>query len=230
MVTNVAGVPRPRIISGIRPLAERWTDTLDYAAKVIPENDVERACLTLSISEINLDKVNDAIVRSKEQRYALVEPSPELRKCRQELFEMRRTYEGKAAQLRELQKRWIWRARNSWQHRLLRSLRPDMYDEPPALPAWNTEDYPDPIIARQAAKKLFEQVQRLESLIEPLANAAQFDGLDEGPQALHLAHALYDDSIELKNRVIALEAQVSALQAQLSKSTRSTKLRIKSHD
>jgi hypothetical protein len=222
MVTSVARVHRPRIVSGLRPLAERFQDTVDYASRVIPEGDPERSCLTLSVSETNLDRINDAIVRSKERRYALVEPSPELRRGRKEVYDLMVTHDRLVGDLKSAQQRWLWRAKLDWKHKLLRSLRADMVDLPPLMiPNWDPDKYPDAPSARLAAREIFAKLQHVETLVAAINNAMQFDSTPPELQSEHLIHARWDDSVEYKTRLIAVEAQLAAALAEIDKLKRS---------
>jgi aminopeptidase C len=124
-------------------LAERWTAMIDRADRELKIGDPERSCLTLSCSEQNLDQVCDALARSAARRHALTEPSEDLRKARRNVYQMVCNHDEVVGRLKDAQQKWLWRARNSWQHKLLRSLRADMFHLPPLLMlSWDSDKYP----------------------------------------------------------------------------------------
>jgi len=97
-----------------------------------------------------------------------------------------------------------------------------MSEEIPTLNTdWDRGQFPDVISARKRAKELHAQIKELEQISSRAFNTMSFDSLGPGEQAIHLCHGLYDDSIELKNRMAVLEQQVSKLTLQIGRLQRS---------
>jgi hypothetical protein len=170
---------------------------------------------------LSVDRVEDAINEVLAARAAAKEPSPELRQAWNALSAMQANYNKMVGELKEAQKKWLWRAKTDWKHKLLRSFRADM-DELPLLidtskSFYYVPEYWDTAHVRKTTAAVFAQLQRVERLNTLISNAMGFEGLEPGAQAEHLCHALYDDNVNLKSRLAAAEAAIGALQVDISK-------------
>jgi hypothetical protein len=167
---------------------------------------------------VSVDAVEDALDRVKAARLAATEPSDELRKVWNELYELEKSFNTRAHELKKAQA-WLWRSRGDWRHQLLRNLKPEMFVSPEPYDSTHryAKKYPDVFSTRKAAREVFAKLQELESLTNLVGNVQAFDTLEPGDQAVHLCHALYDENIELRTRLTAAEAAIATLQAEVSK-------------
>jgi hypothetical protein len=215
---------RPRFgSSGGLPLAHRFEQARTAALAYLKQSDPEfTQVANAMVSEPNLDMIEDAVEAVRQRREPPV--SEELRRARREVYDLVVTHDRLVGELKTAQQRWLWRAKSDWRHKLLKSLKADMTTLPPLMiPNWDADTYQDPQAARLAAREVFAKVQYVENLVSLISNGMQFDGLDDGAQAIHLIHALWDDRAEDKTRLIAVEAQLSAALAEIEKLRRSTK-------
>jgi hypothetical protein len=218
MVTNVTRTPDPRYrtVGGIH-LADRFQHAVDRAARQIPEGAPERdGIFGLMVSEHNIDLLYNAVEKFK-QRAALPVP-PELRAEWNALCDLQRHHNEVVREIVELQKTFLWRCNRDWRHRLLRSAKADMFVAPAIIDTdWDTKECPDIKTTRIAQQKARAQLERALELRALIGNAVAFDGEPPEAQAIHMVHALFDNANELSERVIKLEALVSALQAELNR-------------
>jgi hypothetical protein len=220
MVGNVGRIPDPQRRTGLnggRPLHVRFQEALQIAAREIPADDVGRQCLNLMESELNLDTIYSAIDASR-QRRAPPEPTPELRAIWQEIYQLITEFNADAIKLKQLS-RWLDYARQDWRH-ILRKLNPDVFTPAPGTFPTNTRSgdlYPTVMGAREAAKALITRRAWLRDIVSEIEGAKTFETWPHGEQALELCHALFNENINLKNRVTALESAAMALQAQVGR-------------
>jgi hypothetical protein len=201
-------------LAGGRPLAVRFTEIRDRALKEIPPSDPDFSCINLMMSESSIDLIYEALERSAARR-APPEVPPALRQAWNEISAAQRNYNKRVTDLKELQQKVLWRAQTDWKHALLRSFNADMWTLPPPMNTdWvGSELYPDIVSAKAAQKTILAQLQSIEKLVDQVANAAGFDSLEPGEQALHLSRALFEDYTALVNRVVQLEAQLKSRKA-----------------
>jgi hypothetical protein len=74
---------------------------------------------------------------------------------------------------------------------------------------------------RKTTQSVFARLQRVEGLNTLMSNAMALEGLDSGARSEHLCHALFDDSLELKSRLVAAETTIAALQTEVKELKRS---------
>jgi hypothetical protein len=210
MVYNAGIQPlyRPRSgTSGGAPLITRFEAIRTRALRELKPDDPEYHVVNSMVSEQAIDAMEDAIAAARKRKEPVV--SPQLQEAWATLCDLQRHYNEVIREIEEAQKLFLWRCRDDWRHRLLRSTKPEMLEGlVPVNLDWDTRDYPDVPTTRAAQKQARAELERVLELRSLINNAVAFN--DEAPavQAMHLCHALYDDSVQLRARVTALEAQL----------------------
>jgi hypothetical protein len=218
MPDAVGRIPSPQFRTGLHgamPLEKRFIAAKEWALRNTPPGDEEYSAIhRLMVSEQNIDNLYGIAERAKARHTPVINPA--LQAAWGEISRLSHQHNEKARELLEAWKRWRFQVGTDWRHKLLRS--PDTLPEL-AIIDTNQDasvEFPTVIDARQRAKEVAAQIQQLEAVAATYFNAMSFNGLEESTQAVHLCHALYDDNIELKNRIAALEQQVNKLSRKTS--------------
>jgi hypothetical protein len=227
MVTSVsAKVYAPRIgVAGARPRNIRFAEALATADREIPKGSPHREGLFgLYCSEENIDLINAAIEKARHERVVASAPNPRVVEHCREIYAL---LEGQPDTLNQLARKI-----NGAQSQLL-SLRNDPRykklgdrilpaDCIVALPLLNTDYYsPDRFKTPDESKAARDDVhtRRLEALRvwSLISTALAFKDLPRAEQAMQLVLADVDDERVLKRRITALESEVAALRAIVTK-------------
>jgi hypothetical protein len=173
------------------------------------------------MSELGLDDLLDALEAAKAQ---LTPPpdTPERREAVREYYEMRRQWNAACIEIKNSQG-WLQRAVNDWKHRLLSDISTDCFHIPAQLPTEVGVEFNSAYQARQVVKDLLPRLQWARGALAKIGDARSFDNQPIEQQCLSLIHSLFARLLESQNRIIALEAATTALQAQLNKRRRSKK-------
>lgn len=209
---------RPRIgHESARPIAERWQEAVDLLNRIAPGT-----AYPPMISEHNLDTLSDLIVEKRKAK-AKPEPDAQTRQAANEYFEMQRQWNSVALEIKNDQ-RWLLRAKDSWQHRLLRDITPNCFEVPGLFDtACGEFPFQSARGAREAAKALLPHLQRLHGIRAAISEAQRHDSLSAGDRALELIRALAARFMDFESRIEAVEALGMALEARIGRLERSLK-------
>jgi hypothetical protein len=198
----------------------RWAQTVERIHYELPAgHELQSACNGM-MSELALDDLQDALEAALAAMVP-AEPNPFVTEAAREVYQLQRDWNGLAAKIRDAQP-WLRRAAGDWRHTaVLRDLTADMFQTPKPYPTSVDERQQFSSIeqARQAAKAMFERVSWLRSLVSQIDAAQSFDRADRAEQAADLIRSFALRRQESDARIIALEAAVGALQAQLRRRT-----------
>jgi hypothetical protein len=222
-VSSTVRIPNPaRRLGTIPELSVRWAEAVARVQNELPANHPLRGNCNGMMSELALDDLLDGLEAAKAQ-LAPPPDTPERREAVREYYDMRRQWNACCIEIKNAQG-FLQRAVNNWKHRLLADISTDCFHIPNQLPA-TVGDLQSSSIheARQLVKELLPRLQWARGVLAKITEARCFDTQPTEQQAISLISALYARLQESQGRVIALEAQTTALEAQLNRLQRGRK-------
>jgi hypothetical protein len=225
MVTSVARMHGPRIgVDGARPLNVRFAEALQEADRALRQDDERDGIFSLMASESSIDLIKARIAEVTAKRYAAEAPHPiVLQHCNEAYRIITRENDGYAALVRKIsdaQPRLL-SLRSDWRYRKLgsRILPADCFTVLPEInldyfqPKWlKTTDESKAALDGMHAR--LKEALRIWSLIE---RALGFENQPYDQQLMGLAAAAAEDEREMRRQIIALQSEMQALRAIVTK-------------
>jgi hypothetical protein len=231
MVTSVAKMTAPRIgIEGSRPLNQRFADALAEADRALRQDDERIGIFNLMCSEASIDLIRARIDEVTRKRDVAEAPNPIIAEhCREAYNLINRENDGYAAlviKIRDAQ----WRLsalRSDWRYRKLgtRILPADAFT---VLPEVNKDYFSTRWLKTTTESKAaldgmharLKEALRIWSLI---SRALSFENKPYDQQLMELMAAVVEDQREDRRQRIALQSEVQALHAIVTKPKRKRK-------
>jgi len=220
-------------LAGARPLAVRFAEAKERATREISLSHPARDCLNLMESEPNLDRIYESIQRFHDERSAaaLAAEDPMLREARGAVYELIKAWNAACIDIKNSQN-WLQHAARDWRHVLMRHIGANLFTVPEQF-STDLDHIQSVRDARLVAKDLEPRVDWIKSIVAAIDAAKHFEKLPVTEQSFEICRVLAGENIAIKNRLAALEAQFSAVQATLKppkrKSMRSATLKRKHH-
>jgi hypothetical protein len=206
-------IPDPRHrtgLAGARPLSVRFAEARERATREISLSHPLRDCLNLMESEFNIDRIYEAIERYHDERSAaaLAADDPMLRAARDAVYGLIKAWNTACAQIKTDQG-WLKRAAADWRHALMRHLGADLFGtiEPYGTDLDHITSVRD---AHLVEKNLTGRVAWIQDIVARIDAAKYFEKLPCAEQCFEICRVLAAENIAIKNRLAALEAQLSA--------------------
>jgi hypothetical protein len=203
----------------------RWAEAVERVQNEMPASHPLRSSCNGMMSELALDDLLDALEAAKAQ---LTPPpdTPERREAVREYYDMRRAWNSACIEIKNAQG-WLQRAVNDWKHRLLADISTDCFHIPSQLPTTVGVEFNSAYQARQVVKELLPRLQWARGVLAKIGDARSFDNQPIEQQCMSLIHALLARLLESQNRIIALEAATTALEARINRLERGRRKKAK---
>jgi hypothetical protein len=179
------------------------------------------------MGECQLDDLLDGLEAALAER-ATRPPDPLMSSAVKELYEYFRQWNACCLQIKASQG-WLAQKVDDWKFRLMGSLRANMFTVPQLL-SISIDDrptFPSVATVRKAVTDFLPKLQALRGICELIKEAKFFEAQAPEQQCLDLTQALFARLLESQNRVIALEAATTALEARLNRLERGRRKKVK---
>jgi hypothetical protein len=231
MVTSVQRYSPPRLgIAGARPLNVRFAEALAEADRALRTDDERTGIFNLMASEANIDLINNRITEVTNKRHVAEAPHPivvqHLNECYALINRENDGYAALARKIAEAQPRLL-ALRSDWRHKKLgsRLLCANCFTILPQL----NQDYFSPKWLKTTSESkaaLDDVIVRLKEATRIwalISKALNFEKQPLDVQAMELMAAAVEDERVLKRRITALESEITALRAIVTKPKRKPK-------
>jgi hypothetical protein len=196
-------------------LSVRWAEAVERVQNELPGDHPLRGACNGMQSELALDDLLDGLEADLAAMVPAA-PSPETREAVREVREMQRQFNACSLEIKQAQA-FLARAVNDWRHRLLADISTDCFHVPGLYPtAVNAADFSS-TQARQAAKDMLPRLQWARGVVAKINEARSFEAQPIEQRCMALIEALWTRLQDSRGRVIALEAQTTALEARLDR-------------